>query len=226
MGNGYVFSSKFISEEKAAETLLSNLEGRPLAEPRLLKFVTGRRKEAWAKNCVTAGLSTGFIEPLESTSIHLIQASIMDLIKLFPDKDFGPLVIRDYNRRLGDAFDWIRDFVILHYHATEREDTEFWRYCKYMSVPDTLSFKMELFRKHGHVSIDPGETFGARPWLTAMYNQGVVPEYYPPLTDELDDNVMLEEMANVRSRIEQMIGRMPRHEEFIARNCNAMRATA
>src|SRR5207248_3012042 len=161
MSNGYVFSSKFISEEKAAETLLSNLEGRPLAEPRLLKFTTGRRKEAWAKNCVSVGLSSGFVEPLESTSIHLIQTSITRLIKFFPDRDFGPLVIEEYNRRMAAGFELIRDFIILHYHATEREDTEFWRYCKYMSVPDTLAFKMEMFRKHGHVSLNPGELFAA-----------------------------------------------------------------
>ena len=148
----------------------------------------------------------------------------MRLIKLFPDRRFGPYVIQEYNRRVANAFDYIRDFVTLHYHATEREDTEFWRYCKYMSVPDTLAFRIEMFRKYGHISIDPGETFGARPWLQVMYNQGVVPENYPPLTDELDDKVMFGEMAKVRSGIEQTIERMPRHEEFIARNCDAMRA--
>jgi tryptophan halogenase len=226
LGNGYVFSSKYISDERAAETLLSSLEGRPLAEPRLLKFATGRRKQSWTKNCVAVGLSSGFLEPLESTSVHLIQNSIMRLIRMFPERDCGPLIMREYNRRISNAFDWIRDFVILHYHATEREDTEFWRYCKYMSIPDTLAFKIEMFRKYGHVAVDPGENFGARPWLQVMYNQGVMPESYPPLTDEFDDEAMLREMAKVRSGIERTIAGMPRHEEFIARNCHATPATA
>jgi len=224
LGNGYVFSSKFISEENAAETLLSNLDGKPLAEPRLLKFTTGIRKQLWAKNCVTVGLSSGFIEPLESTSIHLIQSSIISLIKLFPDKDFGEHIIRQYNQRLTGNWEWIRDFIITHYHLTDREDTEFWRYCKYMSIPDTLAFKMEMFRKHGHVSVEVGEDFGARPWLTMLYKQGIVPESYPPLTDEFDDTAMLGEMAKVRSGINRTVDQMPRHEEFIARHCSAMQA--
>ena len=226
VGNGHVFSSKFISEEKAVETLLSNLEGKALAEPRLIKFAAGRRKEAWWKNCVTVGLSTGFVEPLESTSIHLIQTSIMDLIRYFPDRDCGPLVTEEYNRRTATAFEWIRDFIILHYHATEREDTEFWRYCKYMTIPDSLRFKIEMFRKHGRISINPGEGFGARPWLTVMYNQGMMPETYPALANPQDDGAMRAELAKVRSGIKRTVENMPTHEDFIAKNCSAGRAAA
>jgi tryptophan halogenase len=145
----------------------------------------------------------------------------MRLIKLFPDRTFGSLVRQEYNRRIADAFDWIRDFIILHYYATEREDTEFWRYCKHMSVPDTLAFKIEMFRKHGHVAIDPGENFGPRPWLSVLYNQGIVPESYPPLTDAIDDGAMLAELAKVQSGIQRTVAQMPRHEDFIARNCAA-----
>jgi len=226
LDNGYAFSSKFINEEKAVEALLSNLEGRPLAEPRLLSFTAGRRTQSWAKNCVAVGRSSGFLEPLESTSIHLIQNSIVRLIRMFPDRDCGPLVTREYNRRVSSAYEWIRDFVILHYHLTEREDTEFWRYCKYMTIPDTLAHKIEMFRKYGYVSVDPGENFGARPWLQVMYNQGVIPQSYPPLTDEFEDEKMSAEMAKVRSGIARTIAQMPRHEEFIARHCHAMPATA
>jgi tryptophan halogenase len=222
IGNGYVFSSKFISEDKAADTLLSNLDGAALGTPRLLKFTTGRRKAAWTKNCVTVGLSSGFIEPLESTSIHLIQTSIMQLIKLFPDRNFGPLIIQEYNRSMMSEFETVRDLIILHYHATEREDTEFWRTCKHMSVPDTLRFKIEMFRQHGHVSTSQGEGFGAKPWLTVMYNQGVVPESYHPLVGALDDGEMRTELAKVRSGIRQTVERMPSHEEFIARYCAAI----
>jgi tryptophan halogenase len=221
IGNGYVFSSRFISEDKAAETLLSNLDGAPQGTPRLLKFTTGVRKEAWSKNCIAVGLSSGFIEPLESTSIHLIQEAVMRLVKLFPDRDCGPLVTQEYNRHMLTGYEYIR-----HYHATEREDTEFWRYCKYMSVPDRLRLKMEMFRKHAHVLMNPGEGFGARPWMTVMYKQGIVPESYPPLASAFDDDVMAAELAKVRSGVRQTVGAMPTHEEFIARNCAAMPVTA
>ena len=226
IGNGHVFSSKFISEEKAADTLLSNLEAPPLMDLRLLKFAAGRRREAWTKNCVTVGLSTGFLEPLESTSIHLIQTSIMDLIRLFPEKDCSPLISDWYNRRMARNFEWIRDYVILHYHATEREDTEFWRYCKYMSIPDTLRLKIEMFQKHGRIFINAGEGFGPRPWLTVMYNQGMLPESYPPLANVHDDTAMRAELAKVRSGIKRTVENMPSHEEFIARNCSAMQLTS
>ncbi|HEY3637638.1 MAG TPA: tryptophan halogenase family protein [Rhizomicrobium sp.] len=220
-GNGYVFSSKFIDEQKAADRLLANLDGEALDSPRLLKFTTGRRKEMWTKNCVAIGLSSGFIEPLESTSIHLIQEGIMRLVKLLPDRDFSPLIIREYNGHIAGLFEWIRDFIVMHYHATEREDTEFWRYCKYMSVPDKLRFRMEMFRKHGHISIDPSEGFRARPWMTAMYNQGVVPQSYPPLTDMFDDHVMRTEAAKLREGVLRTVQQMPSHEEYIAHNCKA-----
>ena len=221
VGNGYVFSSKFITEESAAEALLSRLDGRPLAEPRLVKFTTGRRQEFWKKNCVAVGLSAGFIEPLESTSIHLIQSAIGGLIKLYPDRDCGRLLADEYNSRLTASWDWLRDFIIAHYHVTEREDTEFWRYCKYMSVPETLVFKMEMFRKYGHLSINPGEGFGPRPWLTVLYGQGVMPESYPPLTTPADENATRAELAKVRSTINRTVETMPRHEDFIARHCRA-----
>jgi tryptophan halogenase len=223
-GNGYVFSSKFVSEEKAAEALLSRLDGRALAEPRLLKFVTGRRKHAWIKNCVTVGLSSGFVEPLESTSLHFIQEGILRLVDLFPDRDFGPLLIQEYNCSMANGFDRIRDFIILHYHLTEREDTEFWRYCKYMSIPDTLAYKIEIFRKHGHVSIVPGEGFGARPWLTAMYSQGITPESYRPLVDGPGEQAIRAELEKARHAVRRALERMPNHEDFIARNCSAMPA--
>jgi tryptophan halogenase len=221
IGNGYVFSSKFISADKAAETLLANLDGPLLDEPRLLKFTTGRRKQAWVKNCVAIGLSSGFVEPLESTSIHLIQTSITNLVKMFPDRDLGRLVQEEYNHRFTTGFDWLRDFIILRYHATEREDSELWRYCKHMSVPDTLAYKIEMFRKHGHVFINPGEGFGARPWMNAMYNQGIRPERYPSIIDGVEDLAIRAELAKVRSGIKQAVEQMSRHDDYIAMNCAA-----
>ena len=222
IGNGYVFSSKFTSEERARELLLSNLDGRPLDAPRLVKFVTGRRKHAWIKNCVTAGLSSGFLEPLESTSIQLILASIMRLIDCFPDRDCGRLVVDEYNRLVAGEFDRTRDFIILHYCVTSRDDTEIWRYCKTMSIPDTLASRIEMFRRHGRVSIGSGEGFAARQWMIVMYGQGVVPESYPHLTDLPGEQAIHAELERRRLAIRQMVARMARHEDFIARNCSAV----
>ena|SRR5437660_1443524 len=226
-GNGYVFSSKFTSEEKARETLLSNLDGAPLGEPRLVKFTAGRRKEMWTKNCVSVGLSSGFLEPLESTSIHFIQVSVLALLRLFPDRDCGPLISEEYSRRIIAAFEAVRDFIIVHFHTTEREDTEFWRYCKYMSIPDSLAFKIEMFRKHGRVAVNAGDAgFGSRPWLSVMYNHGIVPESFPPLVLALDEAAMRAELAKVRTGVLRTVEKMPRHEEFIARNCSASTVAA
>ena len=221
VGNGHVFSSKFVSEDEAAGILLANLGGRSLAEPRLVKFIAGRRRHPWSKNCVAIGLSSGFIEPLESTSIHLIQDAILRLIELFPDRDFGPLVIEEYNRRVTNEVERTRDFIIMHYHLTEREDTEFWRYCRTMSIPDTLAFRIEMFRKHGRVSLAHGEGFGARQWMTVMYGQGVMPESHPQLGNLPGERAMHAEMEEARLVIQRIVERMPRHEDFIARNCSA-----
>jgi tryptophan 7-halogenase len=154
-GNGYVFSSKFTTEERAREVLLSNLEGRPLAEPRLLKFAAGQRQDAWVKNCVALGLASSFLEPLESTSIHFVHVYLDRLVRQFPDRDCSPLLSGDFNRSVFPGVEAARDFIILHYKVTEREDTEFWRYCKNVSVPESLASKVEMFQKYGRFSIDP-----------------------------------------------------------------------
>ena len=150
----------------------------------------------------------------------------MSLLRFFPEKDCGQLISDEYNRRLARGIESVRDFIILHFHATEREDTEFWRYCKYMPVPDSLAAKMELFRKHGRVAFDPGDVgFGPRPWVSVMYNQGIVPETFPPLVIHRDDSAMRDELAKLRSGAERAVQNMPRHEEFIARNCKAVTAS-
>jgi tryptophan 7-halogenase len=219
-----VFSSRFTSEERARELLLLNLDGRPIGEPRLVKFTAGRRQDAWRKNCVAIGLSSGFVEPLESTSIQFIQNYLTALVRQFPDRDCNPLLSDDYNRRVGEGFDAVRDFIIAHFHATEREDTEFWRYCKSMSVPDSLAVTMEMFRRCGRFSINTNQGFAARQWLTVMYSQGIMPESYAPLLVKLDDRAMRAEMAKIRAGIRRTVEQMPRHEDFIARNYNATAA--
>lgn len=218
IGNGYVYASSFITDEAAATKLLANLDGTPRAEPRLLKIAAGRRKKAWNKNCVALGLAGGFIEPLESTSIHLVQTGITKLLLMFPDLDFDPLTIEEYNKQVGAEYDRVRDFVILHYHATEREDTDFWAYCKHMSIPDTLQHKLEIFRRFGRLSITQDDLFKEASWLAVLIGQGIVPERYDPLTDSFELESLRLTMANIRATIAEAVGRMPTHEQFLARN--------
>ena len=220
-GNGYVYSSNYISDDEAAATLLKNLEGRALADPRPLRFVTGKRKLLWNKNVVAIGLASGFMEPLESTSIHLIQNSIARLVSCFPDSGFSPQLIERYNRK--STFEWerIRDFLILHYHAIERDDTPFWDYCRTMSVPDELRENMELFRESGRYYRESEELFAVTSWVQVMLGQRLTPRTYHPMVDLLSDQEITEFVDGVKGLMERCVAAMPRHEEFIARFCAA-----
>jgi tryptophan halogenase len=216
MGNGLVYSSAHISDEDARELLLGNLEGEPLAEPRHLSFRTGRRKLAWNRNVVSLGLASGFVEPLESTSIHLIQAGISRLLSLFPDRRFNPVERDEYNRHIQALFEDVRDFIILHYKATKRDDSEFWNYCRTMSVPDSLSAKEELWRAKGRVFRDEIELFPTTSWVAVMLGQGVLPEDYEPIVDALDEEKVTAALEQMRLAILQTAERLPGHGEFIA----------
>jgi len=216
MGNGFVYSSAHISDDDARETLLSNLEGGPLADPRHLSFTTGRRKLAWNRNVIAMGLSSGFVEPLESTSIHLVQSGISKLLALFPDRRFNPAERDEYNRQMQALFEDVRDFIILHYHATKRDDSEFWNYCRTMTVPDSLTRKMELWRAKGRVFRDDAELFATASWVAVMLGQGVVPEDYEPIVDALDENKVASALEEMREANLRTAERLPFHAEFIA----------
>lgn len=221
IGNGHVFSSQFTTPEAAADVLMNNLDGKPLADPRMLKFVTGRRKQFWNKNVVAIGLASGFMEPLESTSIHLIQSGISRLVHLFPDKRFDQVNIDEYNRQSHFEFERIRDFLILHYKANEREDSEFWKYCRNMSIPDTLIQKMELFKSNGRIFRENNEMFAEVSWLQVMLGQGIRPSDYHPMVDSMQDDEVSQFLANVKMVIEKSADIMPQHEQFIAKHCAA-----
>ena len=226
IGNGYVYSSKFISDDEATAVLMGNLDGAPLAEPRPIRFVTGKRKQAWNKNVVSIGLASGFIEPLESTSIHLVQMGIAHLLTFFPAAGFERADIDQYNRVMSQEFEWVRDFIILHYKATERSDTPFWNYCREMQIPETLRHRMELFRTHGRVYREGNELFTKVSWLQVMHGQRIRPTAYHPLTDLLTE----EEIQTYLEEVEGVIGActevMPSHAAFIAENCAAASAMA
>lgn len=218
-GNGHVFCSGHMPEQEAADILMARLDGTPLAEPRMLKFVTGKRKKLWNKNVVAVGLSSGFMEPLESTSIHLIQSTVSRLATFFPYQEQNDADIEEFNRQADFEFERIRDFIILHYKATERDDTEFWRYCANMSIPDTLAHKIELFRANGRVFRENAELFSEISWVEVFLGQHVMPRRYHPLVDALPDEKILSFLDNVRSTIRRCVEVMPTHAQFVADHC-------
>jgi tryptophan halogenase len=221
MGNGHVYSSAFMSDDEAERILIENLEGDLLGEPRRLSFTTGRRKLAWNRNVVTLGLSSGFVEPLESTSIHLVQAGIARLIEMFPDRRFNPLERDEYNRRLQQAFEWVRDFIILHYKATEREDSEFWKQCRDMDIPTALADRIEQFRNKGRVFAEGLELFNNTSWVAVMLGQNIIPEEYNPIVDGLDEHKVADAFDRMRAAYVEMADRLPSQEQFIASCCAA-----
>ena len=221
IGNGHVYCSQYISDDEAAATLLANLDGQPLAEPRRIPFVTGMRKQGWNLNVVAIGLSSGFLEPLESTSIHLIQSAIQRLIDFFPDSGFNPVEIAEYNRQSRFEYERIRDFVILHYKVNQRTDSEFWKACAAMPVPDSLAHKIALYQARGRVLRIDEELFTEPSWLQVMEGQNLDCERHHPLADLQDDEATADYLESVRQVIAKCVDVMPTHEAYIARHCAA-----
>ena len=220
-GNGHVFCDAFTTEDRASETLLANLDGAPAGDPKRLKFTTGRREKFWHKNCVSLGLSSGFLEPLESTSIHLIQSNVSKLIELFPDRSFDPSNETEYNRQVSHEYELIRDFLILHYHRTDREDSEFWRYCKNMQVPESLNEKMNLFSGNGLLYKDPEDLFRESSWVQVMIGQGLMPKSFHAMANRISSDQLNGFLSDVQKLIERAIADLPNHQDFIEAHCKA-----
>jgi tryptophan 7-halogenase len=221
MGNGYVYSSEHLDDEAASQRLLATLEGRPLAEPRQLKFKAGHRRKLWEKNVVAIGLSGGFLEPLESTSIHLIQMGIARLLVLFPDKDFKPALSAEFNSLSLLEYEQIRDFIILHYKATRRDDSAFWRRCRDMTIPDSLQQKFDLFRAGGRVIRFKDELFAENSWLAVMLGQGIIPEGYDPVADSIPVEEMRVAILNLKAAVLKTAQSLPEHAAYIRSNYQA-----
>jgi tryptophan halogenase len=220
-GNGIVYCSRYLEQEDALERLLSSVEGERLSEPNFIRFTTGARRKQWYRNCVAVGLSGGFMEPLESTSIHLIQRAILRIIRMLPMDEVCQHDVDEFNdQQLTDMIQ-IRDFLVLHYKATERRDSPFWRQCADMEVPPTLAHKMELFRETGRVFRKNEELFAENSWIQVMLGQGIMPKSYHPIAGKLSDAEMEGMLKGLRESVDKTLASLPDHHAYVARYCGA-----
>jgi tryptophan halogenase len=219
-GNGHVFCSGYIDEDEAAQTLLANLDGEALGSPRLIKFTAGRRREMWKRNCVALGLASGFLEPLESTSIHLVESGIGRLIELFPDRGFEPVLAQEYNRLMSRSYESIRDFIILHYWASRREG-ELWQYCRNMPLPDPLRHQIELFTARGAVALYDAGAFAEPSWVSIYFGLGVFPAGRDPMVSLLDEAALRRELDRRARLVSGAARSLPPHGTFVDKYCKA-----
>lgn len=221
VGNGLVYASRYISDRDAESLLLNNLESAPVTEPRMFKYNTGRRAKAWNKNCVAIGLASGFLEPVESTSIHLAMSGILRLLKLFPREQIHQANIDEYNRQSKEEVEQIRDFIILHYWATQRTDSPFWRYCKNMEVPDSLAHRVKLYQETAVFPLKEKELFKIDSWNQVMLGQRIMPEQYHPIVDLMGQKELTTFLGGLKASVNQTVAQMPSHQEFINHYCKA-----
>lgn len=219
VGNGLVFCSRYQSDDDAIRLLMDNVQGKALVEPRVLKFRTGTRRKHWNRNVVALGLASGFIEPLESTSIHLIQRGILRLMQMFPNQGVRQEDVDEFNKQTREETEGIRDFIILHYHVTDRRDTPFWRQCASMEIPETLAHRIRLFRETGRVFRKADELFAENSWIQVMLGQGILPERYHPVVDVMEKKELGEFLDMVKMNVAKTVASLPSHQQYIRQYC-------
>ena len=216
-GNGIVYSSQYLSDDEAGQTLLNNLDTKALDTPRTIRFKTGRTDQQWCKNVVAIGLSSGFLEPLESTSIHLIQSGIVRLMKMFPNQGISQAMVDLYNAESKDEFETIRDFIILHYHVNQRDDSDFWRDMRNMAIPDRLAQKIAAFEDTAAIFNEQSDIFRDASWVQVMMGQGLDPKDYHPAADAMDNAQLMDTMQQIYKAKQQPLDKLMNHDEFIKR---------
>jgi len=219
VGNGLVYCSEFMSDDAARDMLLANLEGEMITEPRVLRFRTGQCVKHWHRNCIALGLASGFLEPLESTSIHLIQRGVIRLLQMFPYSGIVDSDRSEFNRQMDTEFRYIRDFIIMHYHVNERTDSDFWRRCREMTIPESLQHRLDLFHETGRLFEAEGDIFRENSWIQVMMGQGITPKSYHPIVDMMSEQELRQFMHIQRHKVNQVLGQLPTHRDFIRRYC-------
>ncbi len=225
-GNGIVYCSRYLDKDAALERLLGTVEGQVLTQPNFIRYTTGARRKQWHRNCVAIGLSGGFMEPLESTSIHLIQRAVLRLIRMLPGGPVSERDIAEFNDQQLTDMDQIRDFLILHYKVTERRDSPFWRHCPALPMPDSLAQKIELFRETGRVFRKNEELFVENSWVQVMMGQGIMPESYHPIATKLRADELDKFLAMLRDSVARTVAGLPDQQTYIASYCAAQEAKA
>ena len=221
-GNGLVYCGRYLSKDAALERLTSNIEGEMISEPNFIRFQTGARRKQWDRNCVSLGLSSGFMEPLESTSIHLIQRSVMRFLRMMPASGISNADVKEFNEQTFEDMDKIRDFLIMHYCVTERRDSEFWKYCANMDIPDSVRQKIELFSDTARVFRKNEELFAENSWVQCLMGQGIVPKSYHPIANKMTDKELTYFLDQIRDNAAQTASRLPSHNDYVRQFCGAV----
>jgi tryptophan 7-halogenase len=221
VGNGIVYSSRYIDDEQAKQTLLANIQGRILTEPRLIRFKPCQRQQVWSKNCLAIGLASGFLEPIESTSIHLISRAVTRFMQSFPSDGVQQSDIDEFNERSNWEIQHIRDFIILHYHVTDRQDSPYWRDCRDMKIPASLQHRIDLFRETGRVFRVPNELFAENSWIQVMLGQGITPQQHHQVADLMGDAELSNFLGTIKARVDRTVAQLPTHQVYVEQYCKA-----